>query len=231
MGIGADRFEAGRLLCRDFDVDVLLLDDGFQHAGLARNLDIVLIDALEPFGRGGVFPLGRLREPLAALARAGVVVITRSGFSDLAPAIESETRRWNPKAPLFRAEVQPLAWVDHASGVEHALDPRPFERAGVFCGLGNPLAFRRTLARMGVEPVDWVEFEDHHSYRPREVRHLAQQFLARGATALVTTEKDAVNLCEAWPEMVAPMRLYWLKAAMRIDREEEFVREIVKRLG
>ena len=226
VGIGADRFEAGRVLCRDFDVDVLLLDDGFQHARLARNLDIVLIDALEPFGRGGVFPLGRLREPFAALARAGVVVITRSGFSDLAPAIEREIRRWNPKAPIFRAEVQPLAWVDHANGVENALDPRPFERAGMFCGLGNPLAFRRTLERMGVEPVDWVEFEDHHSYRRREVRHLAQQFLARGATALVTTEKDAVNLCEAWPELVAPLRLYWLKAAMRIDREEEFAREV-----
>ena len=231
VGVGGDRFEVGRLLLRDFDVDVLLLDDGFQHARLARDLDIVLIDALEPFGRGGVFPLGRLREPLGALERAGVVLITRSGFSDLAPAIESETRRWNPDAPLFEADVQPLAWVDQASGVEHPLDQRPFERAGVFCGLGNPLAFRRTLVRMGVEPLDWVEFEDHHSYRPHELRHLAQQFRAHGATALVTTEKDAVNLCESWPEMVAPMRLYWLKAAMQIDREDEFVSEVLRRLG
>jgi len=231
VGVGGDRFEVGRLLCREFDVDMLLLDDGFQHARLARDLDIVLIDALEPFGRGGVFPLGRLREPLAALARAGVVLITRSGFSDLAAAIESETRRWNPEAPIFRADVQPLAWVDHSSGVEHPLNPRPFERAGVFCGLGNPLAFRRTLEHMGVEPLDWVEFEDHHSYRPRELRHLAHQFLAHGATALVTTEKDAVNLCESWPEMVAPMPIYWLKAAMRIDREDEFVREVLRRLG
>jgi tetraacyldisaccharide 4'-kinase len=230
VGVGGDRFRAGRLLRHEFDVDVLLLDDGFQHARLARDLDIVLIDALEPFGRGGVFPLGRLREPLAALGRAGVVLITRNGFSDLAGAIESETRRWNPKAPLFRADVQPLAWVDYATGVEHGLDARPFERAGVFCGLGNPLAFRRTLERMGVEPVDWVEFEDHHGYRPREVRHLAQQFQAHGATALVTTEKDAVNLCEACPELVAPMRIYWLKAAMRIDREDEFVEEVLKRL-
>jgi tetraacyldisaccharide 4'-kinase len=218
------------VLCLAFDVDVLLLDDGFQHARLARDLDIVLIDALEPFGRGGLFPLGRLREPLAALERAGVVLITRSGFSDLAGAIVSETRRWNPKAPIFRADVQPLAWVEHPGGVEHALDPRPFERAGVFCGLGNPLAFRRTLERMGVAPVDWVEFEDHHSYRPREVRHIAHQFLARGATALVTTEKDAVNLCESGQDLVAPMRIYWLKAAMRIDREDEFVREVLKRL-
>jgi len=111
------------------------------------------------------------------------------------------------------------------------LDQRPFERAGVFCGLGNPLAFRRTLVRMGVEPLDWVEFEDHHSYRPHELRHLAQQFLAHGATAMVTTEKDAVNLCESWPEMVAPMRLYWLKAAMQIDREDEFASEVLRRLG
>ena len=214
------------LLRRDFPVDVLLLDDGFQHRKLARDLDIVLIDALDPFGGGEVFPLGRLREPPAALARAGMVVITRSDITDLAPAIERAVRRWNPRVPVFRAGMRPVAWVEVGSDREHPVAAPPFTRVGAFCGLGNPQSFRRTLGNLGVEPVDWVEFDDHHRYRPHELRRLAHHFAAQGATAAVTTEKDAVNLCEGHAELLAPLTLYWLKARMGIEREAEFVEEL-----
>jgi tetraacyldisaccharide 4'-kinase len=230
VGIGADRFQTGTLLLRDFGADVLLLDDGFQHQRLARTVDVVLIDALDPFGGGQVFPLGRLREPPAGLARAHLILITRSELSDLTAAIERQVRRWNGRAPVFRAGVEPQAWVDHRTDRRHAPAERPFERAGVFCGLGNPDAFRRTLERMGVEPVAWVDFEDHHRYRPRELRHISQEMCARGATALVTTEKDVMNLCESSDDLLAPLPLYWLKVGMTIDRESEFVSEIERRL-
>jgi tetraacyldisaccharide 4'-kinase len=226
VGVGSDRFRTGQLLRREFGVDTLLLDDGFQHARLARDVDIVLIDALEPFGRGGVFPLGRLREPLSGLARASIVLITRSECNDLADAVEREVRRWNPHAPIFRASVQPLAWVDHRSGARYRLDARPFERAGAMCGLGNPQSFRRTLEQLGIAPVDWVEFPDHHRYRPSELRRVAQRFAERGARAIVTTEKDAINLCESDGP---PLPVYWLQVAMEIEREEEFVKEIERR--
>ena len=229
VGVGSDRFQTGQLLRREFGVDTVLLDDGFQHARLERDVDIVLIDALEPFGRGGVFPLGRLREPLGGLARASIVLITRSQFSDLADAVERETRRWNPDAPIFRACLEPRAWVDHRSGTRHSLEARPFERAGAICGLGNPQSFRRTLEQMGVAPVDWVEFEDHHRYRPTELRRVAHQFAGHGATAIATTEKDAVNLCEGSDHLTAPLAIYWLQVAMKIEREKEFVREIERR--
>jgi len=230
VGVGSDRFETGQLLLREFPVDTLLLDDGFQHARLERDVDIVLIDALEPFGRGGVFPLGRLREPPASLGRAHIIVITRSAFSDLGDAVEREARRWNPRAPVFRAGVRPRAWVDHRTGARRGVEARPFDRAGVICGLGNPQSFRRTLERIGVEPVDWLEFEDHHRYRPNELRRVAQQFRALGATALAITEKDAVNLCESAGELVAPLEIYWLQVAMQIDREDEFLAEIERRM-
>ena len=90
------------------------------------------------------------------------------------------------------------------------------------CGLGNPLSFRRTLESLGVAAVDWVEFPDHHRYRPDELRRVAQQAAARGATALVTTEKDVMNLPDDWAPLVAPLELYWLRVAMAIDREAEF---------
>lgn len=231
VGIGADRFEAGARLLREVGAGVLLLDDGFQHWKLARDLEIVLIDALDPFGGGDVFPLGRLREPVDGLSRADAVVITRSGHSDLGPAIEHELRRWNQRAPVFRAMVEPHAWVDHSTGRRLAVAPNPFSRAGVFCGLGNPESFRRTLQAMGVDIAHWIDFEDHHRYRPQELRHIAHQMAACGATALVTTEKDAVNLCETCDELVAPLPLYWLQVQMRIEGEAELIAAVERGIG
>jgi 3-deoxy-D-manno-octulosonic-acid transferase len=228
VGIGADRYQAGNALILGFGPDLMLLDDGMQHRKLARDLDVVLIDALKPFGGGNLFPLGRLREPLEGLARAGAVVITRSAFSDLTPAIVNTLRRYNRDAPVFRAGVQPAVWVDPANGRECPAVEPPFERAGMFCGLGNPLAFRRTLESIGVIPLDVVEFPDHHRYRPQELQRVAEQVAARGAEALVTTEKDVVNLCEDWEALIAPLRLYWLKVEMEIEREQELLAMVLK---
>ena len=171
-----------------------------------------------------------MREPLEGVARAGVVVITRSDVSDLARPIERAVRRWNPGVPVFRASMEPEAWVEHRTGAQFDLAPAPFRRAGVFCGLGNPQSFLRTLERMGVPVVGSVEFEDHHRYRPHELRFTACQLRAKGATALVTTGKDSVNLCDGCDELVAPLEIYWLKVRMRIEGETELVREIEKRL-
>ena len=228
VGIGADRYQVGVALQEAFTPDLILLDDGMQHRKLSRDLEVVLIDALKPFGGGHLFPVGRLREPLEGLSRAGVLLITRSAFSDLTPAVVKTVRRYNPDAPMFRASVEPQAWVDAASGRESPIAEWPFERAGVFCGLGNPLAFRRTIESLGVTPVDMVEFPDHHRYRPQELQRLAGQMAALGATALVTTEKDIVNLCEDWGSLIAPLELYWLKVTMRIEREQELVNLVIK---
>jgi tetraacyldisaccharide 4'-kinase len=224
VGIGGDRARTAALLLERFAPGVFLLDDGFQHVRLKRDLDIVLIDALDPFGGGAVFPLGRLREPVRNLARADAVIITRSQFSDLAPAIENAVRRVNPRVPVFRAGIEPEAWVDAVTGAIHPLAQPPFAAAGGFCGLGNPQSFRRTLERLRVPPAAWFEFDDHHRFRPRELRSMAHQAGAAGATALVTTEKDVVNLCADFREAIAPIEVYWLKVRMTVDREREFLR-------
>ena len=231
VGIGAARWQAGMLLRRKFDVDVMLLDDGFQHLSLARDVDIVLLDALDPLGGGAVFPLGRLRESPQNLARADIFLITRDRFSDVGDATERALRQWNPRAPVFRAWVAPRAWIAHSTGEAHPVASAPFGRAAVFCGLGNPQSFRHTLRAMGIELADWVDFDDHHRYRPGELRRLAHQFAIRRATAVLTTEKDAVNLCEGASGLLDPLPLYWLKVAMEIDREAEFMDEVERRLG
>jgi len=229
VGIGADRYQTGRLLQERFGCDVLILDDGFQHVRLERQVDLVLIDALSPFGGGEVFPLGRLREPLESLARADVFVITRS---DLAPGtcdIERALGAYNRHAPVFFARAAPEHWVDAASGQK--VTELPFSRVAGFCGLGNHQAFWRMLKTLGIQPVDRVAFDDHHAYRPSELRRLAQQFLALKAEAAVTTEKDAINFCEGCPGLMAPLPVYWLKIRMEIEQEEEFLRFVEGRLA
>lgn len=226
LGIGSDRFETGRMLQERFGADVLILDDGFQHVRLSRQADILLIDALRPFGGGEVFPLGWLREPLEALSRAEIIVITRSECSRGTFDLQCALRRYNARAPIFYARAVPEYWVEAASGRQ--LPELTVSRVGAFCGLGNPESFWCSLEMMGMETAQRVVFNDHHMYRAQEVRRMAQQFLAAKAEAAVTTEKDAINLGEGNAGLMTPLPLYWLKIRTAIDREAEFL-ELIER--
>jgi tetraacyldisaccharide 4'-kinase len=231
VGIGRGRYLTGKLLEAHFGSDLVLLDDGFQHARLGRQVDIVLIDALDPFRGRDVFPVGRLREPMPALARADIFVITRSNFGPNLPAIEAELRRYNPLAPIFHSRVVPVAWVAVHGGETYPAGRPPFQRPGAFCGLGNPESFWRTLTELVIQPVDRLEYGDHHNYRARELRNMAHTSKLLGADALITTEKDAVNLCDDCADIVAPLGIYWLQIRAILDREAQFLREVEQRLA
>ena len=230
VGMGAHRWRVGQLLEREFGVDVVVLDDGFQHARLDRRLDIVLVDALDPFGGGYPLPLGRLREPLAGLSRADIFVITRSESGRVAQSAEHFLRLRNPRAPVFHARAQPEAWVSAATGETVAADALPYARVAAFCGLGNPGYFWCTLAALGLHAAFRIEFEDHHAYNPLELRYMGRQFRDDGVEAVLTTEKDLVNLCEDPGHLFAPVPLYWLRIGVHLDREDEFLDAISQRL-
>jgi tetraacyldisaccharide 4'-kinase len=230
VGIGGDRWRVGQLLEHEFGVNVVVLDDGFQHARLDRRLDIVLVDALDPFGGGYTLPLGRLREPLAGLSRADILVVTRSESGRVAQAAEHFLRLHNKRAPVFHARSQPEAWVSAATGEAMAADALPYARVAAFCGLGNPGYFWYTLAALGLDPAVRIEFEDHHAYSPRELRFMARHFRDEGVEAVLTTEKDLVNLCEDPGHLLAPLPLHWLRIGVQLDREDEFLDAISRRL-
>ena len=230
VGVSQDRFDAGRHLEDELAPDVFLLDDGFQHVRLARKHDLVLIDALDPLA-GGLFPLGRLREPISSLARATAVVITRVDPGRDTTSIERLVRRYNQSAPMYRSRVFPLEWVD-ASTAGNALVATPvtspgFRKVAAFCGLGNPRAFWRTLEDLGLDIVYQWSFGDHHSYKPSELRRLAAQARSAGAEALVTTEKDMINLCAGAAEVLSPLKLYWLRIGIEIENEHELLRSLL----
>jgi 3-deoxy-D-manno-octulosonic-acid transferase len=222
IGIGADRFAGGRVLEEKYQPDIFLLDDGFQHAQLARDLDLVVIDALKPFAGGAVFPLGALREPQEALARAGAFVIMRARPERAYEGIRRQLRVWNPRAPIFRARVKPRHWVNYSTGEPN---PSPQGPAAAFCGLANPAGFWSTLRTLGIQPAVHWAFADHHHYTCTQIERLAAQARMHGSNLMFTTEKDAMNLPEGAVKILveANVELYWLKIGVQVDGEDELI--------
>jgi tetraacyldisaccharide 4'-kinase len=218
FGVGADRFERGRELVRG-GVNWFVLDDGFQHLALARDVDIVLIDATNPFGGGHVLPAGRMREPRTALSRAGIIVITRSHH---APAIEAAVRR-DSDAPIFYARAEPDAVV--APFHPHLTERNAREkRLFAFCGIGNPSAFVADLRDWGFQIVGSRFFPDHHRYSPGDIQVIEQEAKAAGAEGVICTEKDSFNYKGLW----RAMDLWVCAITMQVDRQDDFWRTVME---
>lgn len=229
VGIGADRWDTGRRIEDRFAPDVFLLDDGFQHRQLARDRDIVLIDALDPFSSGEVFPAGRLREPLSALSRASAFVITRAEPGRCYRGIRAVLAQYNPDAPVYRASVCARGWIDCQ---KRAAEPLARGTPAVaFCGLGNPASFWRTLADLGVN-VRWRwAFDDHHRYKTSEIRRIAARARRCGAGVLLTTEKDLANLPSNALALCGPARILCLRIGTEIEEADawsSFLRAAVR---
>jgi len=177
--------------------DVIVLDDGFQHRRLHRDLDIVAIDATDPFGSGHLFPRGLLRESPRGLRRAKVVVLTRS------TAVDAATRAAIRETVVMARGSQPGAWAEsvHApvalrtwSGATRRLDELRGRRVIAFAAIGNPAAFRHTLEATGAQVTSLVAFADHHAYATADLQRLAARAAADRAALAVTTLKDLVKV-------------------------------------
>jgi tetraacyldisaccharide 4'-kinase len=229
-----DRFAAGQaLISQHPELEVVVLDDGFQHRRLARDLDIVLINAAEPFGFGHVLPRGMLREPLAGLSRAGAIVLTHSDRigPDELQSLEAQIRKFNLTAPLFRAaHVQ--AQLRSPEG-DHPLTDLSHRRFFAFCGIGNPLAFEQQLNRFGPTCAGHRRFGDHHDYSASDLRTLSQNANDAGAELLITTEKDWAKIERIAPaDMSIPIWRVDMKLKFSNDDEDrllELVRGVLGR--
>lgn len=192
---GVDRVALARTAVEELEAEVLVLDDGFQHRRLARDLDLVLLDALDPFGTGHVFPRGLLREPTGSLRRAGVVILSKA---DLIPesaraAIRTEAERRAGPVHWAEARHAPQTLMN-AEGQTLTFTSAQDARVAAFCGIGNPEGFRRTLEGMGLNIQGFRAFPDHHPYRRDDVSSLASWASGLGADLALTTQKDFVKL-------------------------------------
>jgi tetraacyldisaccharide 4'-kinase len=196
FGVGPDRFTSGSRLESDNAIDIFLLDDGFQHLQLARDLDIVMLDGSRKLRDEWLLPAGPLREPIAACRRADILVVSRK-FER--PAIEGRDAH---TFAIFYAQTRLLGFRPFGSHSETKylteIGSGPFL---AFCGIGNPESFFDDLSRWHVPVAERRTFSDHHKYSPKELEHLQARAEACHATALVTTEKDAENLPDVTPRL------------------------------
>jgi tetraacyldisaccharide 4'-kinase len=192
---GKDRVALAATAIEELETELIILDDGFQHRRLARDLDIVLVDATNPWGHGYMFPRGLLRESKRALRRADIVIMTRCDqVEDVAGLQRQIAKRVRADVPIIVSTHQPLAWQRHQHG-EVPADAWAGRWAGAFCGLGNPDSFLRTLQKLGIEIRQWRTFPDHHNYGRTDVNDLRNWAEGLPKDALVlTTQKDAVKL-------------------------------------
>lgn len=192
----ADRYAAAAQLVEEHRPDVILLDDGFQHRRLHRDLDIVLIDATEPYGGGHVFPRGTLREPLKSLRRADAVILTRADrlSPDERIAICNRLAPYLENGVWAEAVFQPRRLLS-ASGNKQSVGDLSGKRVAAFCGIGNPASFRQTLTTCGSTIVAWKEFPDHHHYDATDLDHLNRwSATAESPDMVVCTHKDLVKI-------------------------------------
>jgi tetraacyldisaccharide 4'-kinase len=197
---GNNRYEAGMFALEASipDPSLFILDDGFQHWVLDRDVDILLIDGTNPFGNRKLLPSGILREPLAEMKRADIIVITRTPFHTAESQgtkddLIREIRQYNLDAPLYFSSHSPSG-VRTLSGEALPLRTISGKKVFGFCGIGNPASFRDTLSALGTEVRGFMAFRDHYRYRERDVRHIYDSADKCAADWIVTTEKDIMRL-------------------------------------
>lgn len=187
----ANRISAGEGAIKHLRPDCFVLDDGFQHLRLARDLNLVTIDATNPWGGGSLLPYGRLREPLSGLSRADCIVITRTDQAEDIQPLISELGKRTGGCPVFLSRMNAIRVVSLNGSFATFPGSR---RIAAFCAVGNPQSFFKQLRQDGYETVLEKPFLDHHSYTQKEIDSLTKAAKAAGAESLMTTAKDAVKL-------------------------------------
>lgn len=223
----ADRVAAARWAIDNLRSEVFILDDGFQHLRIARELNLLTVDATDPFGGGRLLPRGRLREPVGGLARADCIIITRAEQAPDIHRLRTELERLSKGRPILAARartraVRPLSQTAATSEAAHADVLSLPQPVAAFCAIGNPDAFFAHIRNDGHELAYTRAFPDHHVYSQADVEALSAQARALGAQLLLTTAKDAVKL----RELDFRLPCFILDAEIELDDESRLLRLI-----
>jgi len=229
VAVGADRYELGDWLLNRFPIDCLVLDDGFQHRGLYRDVNLLLVDATDAAGLAALVPAGRLREPLRAAARATAIVVTRAD----APSQVTEVCR-KLKAKLgfmpdpIQAVFRPESLVSVVTGASQPLSWSKGKTALLCSGVGHAGSFRSLVEGIGIRIVDEVAYADHYAYTSQDVESLSARAAELQAELVVTTEKDACKLAA----LLQPTDSWWaIRLTTCVIAGEDRLRRLVLGMG
>ena len=229
IGVGKERYEAARGASRGERIAVAILDDGMQHWKMMRDIEIVTVNTLNPFGNGRLLPRGILREPTSALKRATVIVLTHVnlvGPKEL-EQVRSEIRKAAPTATLAEAFLEPLFFYRAKRRNRLSLEQLGNRRVATFSAVASPRSFQRLLARVGIKPIRNFEFGDHHVFSREELEEVRRVSEKGEVDEIVTTEKDFFRSPQAITEILDPLVL---AARLRISAGEEILTDRIFRL-
>lgn len=216
--VSKDRRTSGVCAEKKYQAEVLILDDGFQHWRLFRDLDIVVIDSTNPFGNSRLFPAGILREPLSSLKRADILVLTKSDQISNKHELIRILRTYNQDAPIVERvyKINSIeTWLDHSLVEEKSLQGK---KGLAFSGIGNPVSFEKSLKLLKVEVLKHHQFPDHFFYQKRDILNLEKEAGKLGADFMITTEKDSVRI-PIMSDLEIP--IYVFKIDLEITEGEE----------
>ena len=210
-----DRSSAGRWAKENLGSDLFILDDGFQHLRIKRTLDVVAVDATNPFGNGCLLPRGRLRERLSSLQRADCIIITKTNLGEDIDELRAKLEKHSKGRPVFFSRFRTIGarHVSNNKFVELKTLPEP---CAAFCALGNPKAFFKQIKRADLSSVHKKSFRDHHYYTQQDIEKLEREAKEKDARCLITTAKDAVKLHGLKFELPC----YALEIEVEVDEEE-----------
>jgi tetraacyldisaccharide 4'-kinase len=223
---GKNRFLSGVYALGKLGIDsinMFVLDDGFQHWELYRDIDILLIDATNPFGNEKLFPEGILREPLNSMERADIIVMTKADMvnEETISAIIQKVKQYNLEAPVFTASHKPTSFIN-ASGETKTLEALNNKRVYVFAGIANPSHFKTLLKSQGADIIKFKKFRDHYNYKQRDINRIKKE---AGGLEIITTEKDLVKL----KGLELPENIFALRVDFSID--DSFYDILFKRMS
>ena len=225
VAVSSDRYAAAEEVIKEFKSEILLLDDGLQHHKLQRDANIVLINARDPFGNGNMLPYGILREPLSALKRANLVILTHSNLASEAQKtkIKKKIKSYNEDLEILEAIHKPDYFYDVINRNKMALDDIKGEVVS-FCGLGDPASFEQILKNLGLKIKQTWRFKDHNAYTLEEIKSLAG---FRKGLPLITTFKDYVKFPKGWQEVIKN-KIYILAINLEIKEGNETFLKVLK---
>ncbi|MFQ5685426.1 MAG: tetraacyldisaccharide 4'-kinase [Candidatus Scalindua sp.] len=226
---GKDRVSNGEKAIREYGVDCLLLDDGFQHLKLKRDLDIVVIDSLNPFGGENLIPRGSLREPLKNLGRADLFIISHCNHSKelTIKSIYTKLNYVNNDAPVCESIHRPVHIESITDGSIRGPEWLKGKRIYGLSAIGNPESFTYTLKGLGADLIKHRKFRDHHNYNRGEIGYVVSEARSLGADAIVVTQKDIVKIRKM---DIKDFNILSLKIEMQITKGIKLYKEAIDRV-
>ncbi len=225
--VGRDRIASAKEAEKKYSPDIILLDDGFQHWRLERDIDLVAVAADNPFGNGKLIPRGILREPASALKRADIIVVTKvlpeEASQGRAEILKDRIKKINPGASVFSASYRPQRLYDAEEGSEAAIDCLNNKAVALLCAIGDPASFEDTVVSLGANIAAAYFFMDHHIFSSREIGKIVAECKAKRIDTIVTTEKDLPRLRQSGAAYRGSgVKILALAVEIKIDNEEGF---------